>query len=226
MTAAEFGKKMLLNLKIIPVMRESPIPVGLPFITMFNPESFSISETVVYDQPCTNGVQGEGAKFIKSRARSFSLEFVLDGTGTHAPKIPLLVQIALFREATTLMNGLIHKPNYLIVQWGTFICMCQMKSSDIQYTLFDQTGIPLRARVKASFEEFTNDTLIQVLGMLSSPDLTHVHTVVDGEILTSIIYQTYKDNRYYLQVAKVNKLKNFRKLKAGSLLNLPPISKQ
>ncbi|NIJ54702.1 CIS tube protein [Dyadobacter arcticus] len=226
MTAAEFGKKMLLNLKILPVMRDSVIPVGLPFITMFNPESFSISETVEYDQPCTNGVQGEGAKFIKSRARTFSLEFTLDGTGTNAPKIPLIVQIALFREATTLMNGLIHKPNYLIVQWGTFICKCQMKTSDIQYTLFDQTGIPLRAKIKATFEEFTNDKLSQILGMLSSPDLTHVHKVVEGEILSIIVFNTYNDQRYYIQVAKVNRLKNFRKLKAGTLLTLPPIAKQ
>ena len=225
MTAEEFGKKMLLNLKIIPVMRDSSIPVGLPFITMFNPESFSITENVVYCPPSSNGTEGEAAKFVKSKARTFSLEFVLDGTGTNAPKISLLVQIALFREVTTLINGEIHKPNYLIVQWGTFICSCQMISSEIQYTLFDQAGLPLRAKIKATFEEFTSGSFGQILGMLSSPDLTHVHKVTDGEILPSIVFKTYKDQRYYLQVARANKLKNFRKLKADLDLNLPPIAK-
>jgi nucleoid-associated protein YgaU len=62
------------------------------------------------------------------------------------------------------------------------------------------------------------------MSMLSSPDLTHSVQVKDGDLLPLLTSQIYKDQNYYLQVAKVNKLKNFRKLKAGTTLVFPPIS--
>jgi nucleoid-associated protein YgaU len=60
--------------------------------------------------------------------------------------------------------------------------------------------------------------------MFSSPDLTHRVTVAQGDILPLMTYEVYDDQNYYLQVAKVNKLKNFRKLKAGTTLVFPPIA--
>jgi nucleoid-associated protein YgaU len=222
MTAAEFGIKMLLNLKIIPTAREG-YPIGLPFITMFNPENFTLKEDVSYTCTQGTGQAGDAQKYKQTKARTFSVTFTLDGTGVNAPKIPVLAQILLFRQATTLVNGLLHKPNYLIVQWGTFICRCHLTSSSIDYTLFDQTGLPLRAKVTASFTEWTDNLFSAITSMLSSPDLTHEHKVIDGEILPLIVHRTYNDQRYYLQVARANKLKNFRKLKAGLELILPPI---
>ena len=64
-----------------------------------------------------------------------------------------------------------------------------------------------------------------VLGMLSSPDLTHRVTVKDGDILPLLTYKTYNDQSYYLQVARVNRLRNFRRLVAGTTLVFPPIAK-
>jgi nucleoid-associated protein YgaU len=224
MNAEEFGKKMLLNLKITPTAREG-YPIGLPFITMFNPENFTVQEEISYTCEPNPGSTGEAQKFKQAKARKFSIVFTLDGTGVNAPKeIPVVGQILLFREATTLVNGLIHKPNYLIVQWGTFICRCQLTSSSIEYNLFDHTGVPLRAKVTASFTEWTDNMFSAITSMLSSPDLTHLHKVTDGEILPVIVFKTYKDQRYYLQVARANKLKNFRKLLANTGLILPPIA--
>jgi nucleoid-associated protein YgaU len=64
------------------------------------------------------------------------------------------------------------------------------------------------------------------LAMLSSPDLTHSVNVKDGDILPLMTHKIYKNQHYYLQVAKVNKLKNFRRLNAGTTLTFPPITKK
>ncbi|PWJ57471.1 hypothetical protein CLV98_107179 [Dyadobacter jejuensis] len=226
MTAAEFGKKMLLNLKIIPTAKEG-YPIGVPFITMFNPENFTLQETITHACEPNPGHEGEAHKYKQTKARTFSITFTLDGTGVNSPKvIPVILQVALFREATTLINGLLHKPNYLIVQWGTFISRCQLTSSSIEYNLFDQTGLPLRAKVTATFTEWTDNAFSAITSMLSSPDLTHLYSVQERDILPTIVFKTYRDQRYYLQVARANKLKNFRKLQPNSQLTLPPISKQ
>jgi len=45
-----------------------------------------------------------------------------------------------------------------------------------------------------------------------------------GDTLDLIADNNYDDPSYYLQLARANRLKNFRKLKPGMRLILPPIS--
>lgn len=217
--------KAALNLKIIPV-NENGIPAGIPFIAMFNPETLTIKEDVKWENNCAPGESGSNPIYVATRPRSFSIEFTLDGTGvnTNGVKIPVTAQVLLFRTATTVIVSKKHRPPYLLVQYGTFISSCNITSSDITYTMFDMLGLPIRAKVTANFVERTPSTLGAILSMLSSPDLTHKVIVKEGDILPLLTYNIYNNQTYYLQVAKVNKLKNFRKLKAGTTLVFPPIA--
>ena len=219
-------KKAALNLKIVPVNDDFVIPIGVPFIAMFNPESFAIHEDIEWNAKCPPGKSGSDMHYQRTKPRTFTIEFTLDGTGvnTNGVKIPVTVQVALFRTATTAMNGLLHRPAFLLVQYGTFICACVLNSSEVTYTMFDPNGLPLRAKISARFTERTPNKLQSILNMLSSPDLTHQVEVKDGDKLPTLTYKIYNNQNYYLQVAKVNKLKNFRKLKAGSTLIFPPIA--
>ncbi len=216
--------KLPFNLKIIPIST-SGFPVGIPFIAMFNPESFAINEDVDWTAQCTPGSEGSDYLYNKTKPRKFTIEFTIDGTGvnTNGVKIPVTVQISLFRAATTGVRGALHRPNFLLVQYGTFINTCILNSSTVTYTMFDMFGLPIRAKVSASFTERTVKTLSDILGMLSSPDLTHKVKVEQGDTLPLLTYNTYNNQTYYLQVAKANKLKNFRNLKAGTMLIFPPI---
>jgi len=216
--------KLPFNLKIIPITDDS-FPIGVPFLAMFNPETLTIQEDVKYTANSQPGAEGSDLQFEKTKPRSFTIDFTLDGTGvnTNGVKIPVVAQVALFRAATTSINGLLHKPAFLIVQYGTFISTCALTKSIVTYTMFDFTGLAIRAKISASFTERTSGTLSSILNMLSSSDLTHKIVVRDWDILPLIVYKTYKDQNYYLQVAKSNKIKNFRKLKTGTELSLPPI---
>ncbi len=220
----DFASAAAFNLKIIPI-NDDTFPIGIPFIAMFNPENFAIHEDLDWNTDCPAGSSGSDMHYQATKPRKFTLVFTIDGTGvgSNGIKIPVIAQIALFRAATTEVKGLLHQPAFLLVQYGTFICACVLNSSDVSYTMFDQYGLPLRAQVTASFTERTPGTLQNILNMLSSPDLTHRVQVKEGDILPLLTYNIYGDQTYYLQVAKVNKLKNFRKLKAGSTLVFPPI---
>jgi hypothetical protein len=217
--------KLPFNLKILPVNKDG-IPNGVPFLAMFNPESIAINETVNWSTKNARGKQGTDPVYKGTKPRSFSLELTIDGTGvnTNGVKIPVTAQVLLFRAATTTIIGSVHRPPYVIVQYGLFICNCVLTSSSVTYTMFDMTGLPIRAKINASFTERTPAGLGGLLSMLSSPDLTHKVVVKQGDILPTLTYQTYNNQTYYLQVAKVNKLKNFRKLQAGTTLVFPPVS--
>ncbi|SHN27466.1 hypothetical protein [Mucilaginibacter sp. OK098] len=214
------------NLKILQTDENGIPKLAVPFLAMFNPENIAISENIVYDSDAPTGQSGVDPHFLRVDPRTFTIELTLDGTGvnTNGVKIPVTAQVILFRLATTSISGDIHRPNYLLLQYGLFICNCVLTSSTVTYTMFDMFGLPIRAKISASFTERTT-SLGNILNMLSSPDLTHSVQVKEGDLLPLLTNQVYKDQRYYLQVAKVNKLKNFRKLQAGSTLIFPPISK-
>ncbi|MBS1902208.1 MAG: hypothetical protein JSS75_00710 [Bacteroidetes bacterium] len=219
--------KLPFNLKIIPVNAQN-IPAGAPFIAMFNPEQFTIQETVRSVTEPPPGRSSTESRFVNTPPREFTMEFTIDGTGvnTNGVKIPVTAQVLLFRAATTTLISSDHQPPTLLVQYGPFICTCVLKSSSVTYTMFDMFGLPIRAKISASFTESIDNTLNAITSMLSSPDLTHRITVSEWDLLPLLCYRTYNNQDYYLQVARVNKLKNFRKLQPGTTLTFLPISKK
>jgi nucleoid-associated protein YgaU len=224
---AQSAIKLPFNLKILPVS-DSGIPNGVPFLAMFNPDSIAISESIQWVEDTPAGSEGAAPTYVKTQARTFSIDIMLDGTGvnTNGVKIPVTAQVLLFRLATTKVVGSTHRPNYLLLQYGLLILNCELQSSTVTYTMFDMFGLPIRAKITASFKERTLNGFMAALSMLSSPDLTHSVTVNQWDILPVLTRNVYKKQEYYLQVAKVNRLKNFRKLEAGSTLVFPSIAKK
>ncbi|WP_052272914.1 hypothetical protein [Flavihumibacter solisilvae] len=223
---AQAAIKLPFNLKIIPTTKEG-IPFGVPFLAMFNPETFSIKDEVEWSSKCAIAKAGDDPKYVRVKPRTFTMEFVLDGTGvnTNGVKIPVTAQVALFRAVTTNVRGNIHRPPYLLVQYGTFVNTCIINSSSVTYTMFDMFGLPIRAKISATFTERTVGVLNDILGMLSSPDMTHVIEVDKINLLPLLTHQVYNNQMYYLQVARINKLKNFRRpLPPKTRLLFPPIS--
>jgi hypothetical protein len=228
---ADLDTQMLWNLKIIPVQDDStfiPAPPFVPFLAMFNPDSFAIKEDMDYTADCPHGKDGSGLVFRGVKPREFTMDFILDGTGVNKGdvKIPVTAQVLSFRLTTSLMVGSSHRPPRLMVQYGTFICYCRLKNSTITYTMFDITGLPIRAKISATFVEEKKSILSDLFNMLSSPDLTHIREIREtGELLPMICHEIYEDQNYYIQIAKVNRLKNFRRLHAGTQLIMPPFTK-
>ena len=222
------GLKLPFNLKILQADQNGVPILGVPFLAMFNPDTVAITEAINWQQQDPAGAEGYQMEFIRTMGRTFNIDIMLDGTGvnTNGVKIPVTAQVLLFRLATTKVDGSTHRPNHLILQYGLIIVHCVLVSSTVTYTMFDMFGLPIRAKISASFAEVTPSSFMAALAMLSSPDLSHKIVVKEGDILPLLTHKVYKKQEYYLQVAKVNKLKNFRKLKTGTTLTFPPIAKK
>ncbi len=114
----------------------------------------------------------------------------------------------------------------MILDWGSLISKCVLKSANITYNLFDPDGYPLRAKVTAVFAEDIEDALRAKKEGKSSPDLTHYRVVKEGDNLPLMSYRIYGDSSYYLKVARFNKIHNFRKLITGTKIAFPPLKQQ
>jgi hypothetical protein len=214
------------------------------FSVDFNPNTFAVNNTIQYKAPKTKGQAGGDPVFEKIPPLEFSLEFTIDGTGVAIGNLSedkkselnkdgankhdyVKNQIKKLREVTgSFINGEIHRTNYLALLWGTFRIECVITALNITYNLFDRQGSPLRAKVSCKFLERIGPGKQGRQSRLESSDLTKYQLVQEGDLLPLIAREHYEDSAYYLQLAKVNKLKNFRNIQPGVRLKLPPMAEK
>lgn len=130
-----------------------------------------------------------------------------------------------FKAAVFDYDGQSHKPNYLKVIWGHLVFDGILTDLTFEYKMFKPNGSPLRAIAKVKFISYIEAEKRAKAEDKKSPDLTHVRTVKAGDTLSLMTHRIYGDPKYYLEVAKANKLTNFRKLTPGQELFFPPLEK-
>jgi len=200
------------------------------FTTLVNPEKYNLSYKIEYDDEQGQGSSSVPAKFTKIKPQDFEIEFLFDSTGVIAPPSgssdSVQDELDKFRAIAFTYNGDEHRPNFLKLVWGSLLFKGVLMSMDIEYKLFKPSGEPIRAVAKCSFKGHQDDEERAAEEKKSSPDLTHVRLVKAGDTLPLMTHRIYGDSKYYLEVAKYNKLSNFRKLTPGQQIVFPPIEKQ
>ncbi len=197
----------------------------------------------VYEKKQGINTSSKQAKYSLSKPQELSLTLILDDTGIVASgPIQSVLPIASklkkitrglepnvhkkvkkFLELTNDMDGDSHEPKFLTVQWGKLLFPCRLESVDVRYTLFNRNGNPLRAGLDAVFVGDIADDVRTKLENKNSPDLTHVRTVASSDSLPMMASAIYQTPAYYIQLARANKLNNFRRLKTGSSVRFPPV---
>jgi Contractile injection system tube protein len=205
---------------------------NLDFSTPINPESFSKNYSVNLDTRVAHGQPSTDAGYKSSTPETLKLDFVLDGTGVVQgylhPKDTKSVhdELQAFLKCAYTFDGVTHRPNYLIIYWGTEINFhCVLSSVDINHTLFLPDGSPLRVKISATFTKTESDATRAAKTKQSSPDLTHQRVVQQGDRLDWLTNDIYTDPNYFLMVARSNGLTTVRKLQPGSKINFPPLPK-
>ena len=196
------------------------------FSVMLNPNKYSRTHTINYAKDSSMGVSGTLPRFSQTANESIELDLIFDGTGAiyGATTDSVDDQIEKFDELVFQYNGMLHANNFLLLSWGSLLFQCVLSTYTVTYTLFSPDGTPLRAEVKAKFEEYIEPDEEAAESDRSSPDITHQHQVVEGDTLPNLCHRFYKDPSKYLVVAHHNKLANFRKLKPGTVLHFPKIT--
>jgi nucleoid-associated protein YgaU len=161
-----------------------------------------------------------------------SFELSLDGTGVVEAEVnggsgaepdDAKVQVDKLKAVVYSFDGNKHQPNYVKLVWGNFSFVGRLETLAVTYNLFKPTGQPLRAKVKMAFVGTTTPSDEAAAANKSSPDLSHLIEVKAGDTLPLLCYRVYKDSAYYLDVARVNGLVNFRSLTPGVHLMFPPL---
>lgn len=212
-------------------------------VVQLNPDKYTLDYEVQFANSQTPGSSGQELIFDRILPQKLNFDFLFDRTGAipDSSVIPGLgglpslggtkekdgVQpdIDNLRELTMGFDGEIHRTKYLILNWGKLLFKCCLTKMNVTYKLFRSDGTPLRATATCYFEEFREVELRVKKENKNSPDLTHIRTVKEGDTLPLMTHRIYGDSKYYLQVAKVNEIENFRNLEVGQQVFFPPLEK-
>ncbi len=198
---------------------------------LYNPNSLVHSMRVTYAESQAMGTTASGRRYQSTEPETLDVEFVFDCTIESADdsvKKPVKVDKALksFKDLVYTYNGSIHRPNYVMLSWGEFIFKGQITSLTVTYAAINIEGEALRANVKAAFEEVTDLKTRLSEEDRQSSDLTHIYFIKEGDTLPVLAEKIYGSTNYYIDIARINGLNNFRRLTPGERIIFPPLEKK
>lgn len=201
------------------------------FNVKVNPTSYALNYEIEYDEDQAPGTSNKVPKYNKSKPLVLEFEFLFDSTGVlpgttdEERENGIEDRLNHFKKVVFSYQGEIHRPPFLILSWGTLLFKCVLTGMNINYKLFRPDGKPVRALIKAKFQGLVEDQQRVAEENDQSPDLTHVRKVKQGDTLPLMCKAIYGDTKYYIQVAKFNKIVEFRNLKVGQRVVFPPLEK-
>jgi len=226
-------KGNLKKLKIVSYTRAdySEDSRSLVYIATINPESYQLDYKIEYNGEQGQGTNGVQQRYLFTHPEELSFEFLFDATGVlpapiqGQPRDDIWAELQYFQNVLVGYDGTSHQPRHLKLFWGTLLFKGRLSTLNIQYKLFRPDGRPLRAVATAVFKKSEEEELRVLRENAQSPDVTHMRTVTAGDNLPLLCHRIYGDSRYYLEVARINGLSDFRNLKAGDELIFPPLEK-
>lgn len=225
---------------------KTPVADVVPYDVLINPESYSLSYGTETNDTTPQGASESTRTVNKRRPQTMTFKFIFDGTGVvqkpdgglagnllsglavpglPSSKLDVVEEFNMFKSVVYNYGSDTHSPRYVQLQWGPLIYNCQLETMTVSFKLFKPDGTPIRAEADCTFHSAIDAATVAANENRQSPDLSHICTVKEGDTLPLLCYREYGDSKYYFQVAKANKLSNFKRLSPGMRLVFPPIAK-
>jgi hypothetical protein len=199
---------------------------GQPRVAVqFNPTEYGIDRGASYAELQVPGLRTPLLQFVRGESQTLSLELFLDGTDTRAsldPDDSVEGRLAQLRPFVEIDQDL-HAPPVCCFTWKDVTFYGVVTSFREKYTLFDQSGRVLRARVSLSLKRYESVEVQLRELKTKSPDRTRVRVVRDGETLASIAAEVYGDPRQWRILAEANDIDRPRFVRAGTPLSVPAL---
>lgn len=201
---------------------------GTRISVQFNPEEYTLNREISYAQAAIPGLSAPILQFVHGNMQTLQMELFLDSYEQHKVGSKTINSAqsdvrVLVKAVTDLMSiePSTHAPPVLLFTWGSLAFTCVLANCSQRYTMFLPEGIPVRARLTVTFNEYRNTELEAKEIKRETSDYSKRHAVSQGETLSSIASTEYGDPRLWRLIAIANRLQSARNLKPGLKLLLP-----
>ena len=195
---------------------------GDAFECLFNPQSYVVSKTNVWNFKPSTGVDVPDGEFGGGLPQRTNLSLLLD--------VSLLGPDESVKDAADKLFKMMESsaggggggaPPKVTFRWGSVgLPKSVPVSLTIQYILFHPNGEPIRATVDLELaqaeqaQQGQNPTTRAIAGL-------RVHRVLDGDSLQSIAYDAYGDPTRWRPIAEANGIDDPLRLRRGTELTIP-----
>ena len=192
----------------------------------FNPAQLELSKSANWRYtPAVATKSGAKVEYLGSEPQSLELEIFLDASdkpGKTKVRDDVEALFSCLRPAPSSLPDR-GSPPWVIFEWGGFTTVrfvAYVQNVSATYTLFDSSGMPVRATCRVSLQEIPQDTARQnpTSGALSARS---VHRLVAGDTLESLAWREYGDPAAWRVIADANGIDDPMRLEPGRELLLP-----
>jgi len=204
------------------------VDTGERFEVLFNPAEYSLNKENVFAEAAMPGRGSPLLQFVHGNTRTLDMELFFDTWEQHgragAPAVAAGTDV---RQLTQRVTGLMrinpetHAPPGVLFAWGSLTFTGVLVRANERFTMFLESGIPVRAQIQVSFHELVRgeDEAREV--KRQTADFTHRHIVAQGETLSSIAAAVYGDPAKWRPIAMASDLEDPRRLPPGLVLDVP-----
>jgi nucleoid-associated protein YgaU len=195
---------------------------------MFNPTEYSINRDVTYAQAAVPGLSAPLLQFVHGGMQTLEMELFLDTYETHRDSSRQVNAAGddvrkLVAQVTGLMDidPTTHAPPVALFTWGSLTFTCVLARAAQRFVMFRPDGVPVRARVQVTFNEFTNAELEAKETKRETADYTKLRVVAQDETLAAIAGDVYGDPAQWRPIAIANNIDVPFDIAVGMSLSLP-----
>lgn len=197
----------------------SNLDTGKDIEVMFNPKEYVMEKKTPWSEVNVFGMDAPPVEFTIGERKRLSMELFFDTSEEKSDVREYTSKI----EELMLVNAQEHRPPLLRFTWGSLSFDCVLEDLVQRFTLFDNSGLPLRAILKVVFKEYSTAATQLSNTRRESADHTKRMALREGETLSSISAREYHDCRKWRAIADANNIDDPENVSAGTVVELPPL---
>jgi LysM repeat protein len=192
---------------------------GDKFFVMFNPEEYSLNKDNNFASQAIPGLSSPILQFVHGNLRTLDMELFFD---TSDEQTDVRLQTNVITDLLKIDSNL-HAPPLLQVDWGSLHFPCVLAKASQKFLRFLPSGLPCRARVTVTFNEYLDAETQVAENNLQTADFTKVHVTKAGDTLWSLAGQFYEDALKWRPIALMNEIVDPRSIAPGQELRIPSL---
>jgi len=184
---------------------------------LFNPSEYALESSNQFSWQTIPGLSQPIAQFVSGEASTLTMDLFFDtyeagsDVRKHTAKVVGLLDV----------DKDLHAPPICKFVWGSLQFRGVVEKVSQKYTMFLDSGIPVRATLNVSFkairsikEQFQNIPR-------QSADRTKQRTIKAGDQLWRIAAEEYEDAQLWREIAKANRIHDPNQLEPGMVIKIP-----
>ena len=206
------------------------------FECLFNPTEYSYSMTNNWTPKRANLREMSHLEYTGGDNSSMTLDLFFDtveprkmGGRTVMDVREYVKKLQEFMTPSVAVNGSQNRhkrPPYLLFQWGDqYSFKSVLKTMSVRYTLFSQTGEPIRCTASVTLLSVESDSEVNQPGTNPTSFSEPGHKrreVMPQDTLALIAYQEYGNPGRWRHIAEANGIEDPQDLRPGQVLAIPP----